>query len=257
MKITVCGAAGRMGQCILDLSRHDEVLQVCAAVEYETSPAIGTGVPAIIPVSALETVLPETEVLIDFTNPDSSLRNLEYAKKYKVPIVIGTTGFISEQKEKIAEAAKEIPVVFTPNMSVGVNILFKLVKEVAALIPDYDIEIVEIHHNKKKDSPSGTGAKLADIAAAAIGKNMNEVGVYGRKTIMGERKKDEIGVMSVRGGDIVGEHTVYFAGTGERLELTHRAQSRNTFGAGAIRAAKWVVGKEPGLYDMHDVLGLK
>ena len=118
MKITVCGAAGRMGQCILDLSRYDEALQVCAAVEYETSPAIGTGVPAIIPVSALGTVLPETEVLIDFTNPDSSLKNLEYAKKYKVPIVIGTTGFISEQKEKIAEAAKEIPVVFTPNMSV-------------------------------------------------------------------------------------------------------------------------------------------
>ena len=117
MKITVCGAAGRIKQCILDLSRYDEALQVCAAVEYETSPAIGTGVPAIIPVSALETVLPETEVLIDFTNPDSSLRNLEYAKKYKVPIVIGTTGFISEQKEKIAEAAKEIPVVFTPNMS--------------------------------------------------------------------------------------------------------------------------------------------
>lgn len=257
MKITVCGAAGRMGQCILELAKTDEAVQVCGAVEYDASPALGSGTPAIISAASIEEVLPETEVLIDFTNPDSALKNLEVAKKHKIPVVLGTTGFISEQKEKIAEAAKEIPVVFSPNMSVGVNILFKLVREVATLIPDYDIELLELHHNKKKDAPSGTAAKLADIIATAIGKNINEVGVYGRKAIMGERKKDEIGIMSIRGGDIVGEHTVYFAGTGERLELTHRAQSRSTLGAGAIRAAKWVVGKEPGLYDMQDVLGLK
>jgi 4-hydroxy-tetrahydrodipicolinate reductase len=257
MKITVCGAAGRMGQCIMELAKTDEAVQVCGAVEYDASPAIGTGIPAIIQASSIEEVLPSTEVLIDFTNPDSALKNLEIAKKHKIPVVIGTTGFIAEQKEKIAEAAKQIPVVFSPNMSVGVNILFKLVKEVASLIPDYDIELLELHHNKKKDAPSGTAAKLADIVAAAIGKNINDVATYGRKSIMGERAKDEIGIMSVRGGDIVGEHTVYFAGIGERLELTHRAQSRNTLGAGAIRAAKWLVGKEPGLYDMHDVLGLK
>jgi dihydrodipicolinate reductase len=257
MKITICGAAGRMGQSILDIAKTDENVQICGAVEYDASPAIGTGTPAIISASSIESVLPATEVLIDFTNPDNALKNLEFAKKYKIPVIIGTTGFIAEQKEKIAEAAKEIPVVLSPNMSVGVNILFKLVEEVTKLIPDYDIEILELHHNKKKDAPSGTAVKLADIAAAAIGKNMNEIGVYGRKTVLGERRKDEIGVMSIRGGDIVGEHTVYFAGTGERIELTHRAQSRNTFGAGAVRAAKWVIGKEPGLYDMQDVLGLK
>jgi 4-hydroxy-tetrahydrodipicolinate reductase len=257
MRITICGAAGRMGQSILDIAKIDENVQVCGAVEYENSPALGTGNPAILPASRIEEVLPGTEVLIDFTNPDNALKNLEFAKKYKIPVVIGTTGFISEQKEKIAEAAKEIPIVLSPNMSVGVNILFKLVEEVTKLIPDYDIEIVELHHNKKKDAPSGTAVKLADIAAAGIGKNMNEVGVYGRKSVLGERGKDEIGVLSVRGGDIVGEHTVYFAGIGERLELTHRAQSRNTFGAGAVRAAKWLIGKAPGLYDMQDVLGLK
>jgi 4-hydroxy-tetrahydrodipicolinate reductase len=257
MKITVCGAAGRMGKCIIELAKTDEAVQVCGAVEYDASPYIGSGTPAIIQASLIETVLPETEVMIDFTNPDSALKNLEVAKKHKMPVVIGTTGFIAEQKEKIKSAAQEIPVVFSPNMSVGVNILFKLVKEVATLIPDYDIELLELHHNKKKDAPSGTAAQLSDVVAAAIGKNINEVAVYGRKTIMGDRKKDEIGIMSIRGGDIVGEHTVYFAGIGERLELTHRAQSRNTLGAGAIRAAKWLVGKAPGLYDMQDVLGLK
>ncbi|MCL2144591.1 MAG: 4-hydroxy-tetrahydrodipicolinate reductase [Endomicrobia bacterium] len=257
MKITICGAAGRMGQSILDIAKIDETVQVCGAVEYESSSAIGTGHPVIIPVSKIEEVLPATEVLVDFTNPDTALKNVELAKKYKIPVIIGTTGFIAEQKEKIAEAAKKIPIVLSPNMSVGVNILFKLVEEVTKLIPDYDIEIVELHHNKKKDAPSGTAAKLSEIAAAAMGKNINDVGVYGRKTVLGDRKKDEIGVLSVRGGDIVGEHTVYFAGIGERIELSHKAQSRNTFGAGAVRAAKWIVGKEPGLYDMQDVLGLK
>jgi 4-hydroxy-tetrahydrodipicolinate reductase len=257
VKITVCGAAGRMGQSILNIAKIDETVQVCGAVEYESSSALGTGTPSIIPSSEIEKIMSETEVLIDFTNPDNALKNLEIAMKYKVPVVIGTTGFISEQKEKIAQAAKIIPIVLSPNMSVGVNILFRLVEEVTKLIPDYDIEILELHHNKKKDAPSGTAVKLADIAASGIGKSMNEIGVYGRKTVLGERKKDEIGVMSIRGGDIVGEHTVYFAGIGERIELTHRAQSRNTFGAGAVRAAKWIIGKEPGLYDMQDVLGLK
>jgi 4-hydroxy-tetrahydrodipicolinate reductase len=201
--------------------------------------------------------LHDTDVLIDFTNPDSALKNIEAAKKYNVPVVIGTTGFIDEQKEKITEISKVVPIVMSPNMSVGVNLLFKLVKEAANKIPDYDIEIVELHHNKKQDSPSGTAAKLAEIAAAAIGQNISEAGVYGRRSVHAVRRKDEIGIMSVRGGDIVGEHTVYFVGPGERIELTHRAQSRDTFAAGAVRAAKWLVDKKPGLYDMQDVLGLK
>ncbi len=257
MKIAVCGAAGRMGQAIMSVVKTDENVQVTGALEYENSPALGMGNPQIAPICDLEKYLPESDAMIDFTNPDSTLKNLETAKKFKIPVVIGTTGFISEQKEKIEDAAKVIPIVMSPNMSVGVNILFKLVEEVAKLIPDYDIEIVELHHNKKKDAPSGTAAKLAEVAATAIGKNISEVGVYGRKTLLGERRKDEIGILSVRAGDIVGDHTVYFAGSGERIELTHRAHSRETLAAGAVRAAKWLIGKEPGLYNMRDVLGIK
>lgn len=257
MKIAICGAAGRMGQAILALAKPDENVQIIGAFEYEGSSAIGSGTPPVEAVSCLEKHLSETDVLVDFTNPDSALKNLESARKYKIPIVIGTTGFIDEQKDIIAQAAKEIPVVMSPNMSVGVNILFKLVSSVAKRIPDYDIEILELHHNKKKDSPSGTAAKLAELVAAAEGRNINDVAVYGRKAIMTERKKDEIGIMSIRAGDIVGEHTVYFAGPGERIELTHRAHSRDTLAAGAIRAAKWLADKGPGLYDMLDVLGIK
>ncbi|MDR1696168.1 MAG: 4-hydroxy-tetrahydrodipicolinate reductase [Endomicrobium sp.] len=257
MKITVCGAAGRMGQAIISLVKIDETVQIAGALEYEGSAAIGTGNPVIESSCELEKYLPQSDVLIDFTNPDGALKNLAFAKKLNKPVVIGTTGFIAEQKDQIAEIAKSIPVVMSPNMSVGVNILFKLVDEVARLIPDYDIEIVELHHSKKKDAPSGTAAKLSEIAATATGQNINTVGVYGRKTVMGERKKDEIGVLSVRAGDIVGDHTVYFAGPGERIELVHRAHSRDTFAAGSIRAAKWLMGKEPGLYDMQDVLGIK
>lgn len=257
IKILVCGAAGRMGQAILSVSKSDENIEVAGALEYEGSAAIGTGAPEIVSIEELDKFLPKADVLIDFTNPDGALKNLELAKKHKKPVVIGTTGFIAEQKEEIAKIAKTIPVVMSPNMSVGVNILFKLVDSVAKRIPEYDIEIVELHHNKKKDSPSGTAAKLAEVAASAIGQNISEVGVYGRKSVMGERRKDEIGVMSVRAGDIVGDHTVYFAGPGERIELIHRAHSRDTFAAGAIRAAKWLVDQKSGLYDMQDVLGLK
>ncbi len=257
MKITVCGAAGRMGQAILAIAKSDENIEIAGALEYDGSKAIGTGDPVVSSVVDLEKFLPETDALIDFTNPESALRNLEAAGKYKVPVVIGTTGFNEEQRKKIAEISKSIPTVFSPNMSAGVNILFKLVEAVAKKIPDYDIEVVELHHNKKKDSPSGTAAKLAEIAAASIGKNISDAGVYGRHSADAVRKKDEIGLHSIRAGDIVGDHTVYFAGPGERIELTHRAHSRDTFAAGAVRAAKWAAGRKPGLYDMTDVLSLK
>jgi 4-hydroxy-tetrahydrodipicolinate reductase len=257
MKITVCGAAGRMGQAILAIAKSDENIEIAGALEYDGSKAIGTGDPVVSSVVDLEKFLPETDALIDFTNPESALRNLEAAGKYKVPVVIGTTGFNEEQRKKILKISKSIPTVFSPNMSVGVNILFELVETVAKKIPDYDIEIVELHHNKKKDSPSGTAAKLAEIAAVSIGKNIGDVGVYGRYSSNAERKKDEVGLHSVRAGDIVGDHTVYFAGSGERIELTHRAHSRDTFAAGAVRAAKWVAGRKSGLYDMADVLSLK
>jgi 4-hydroxy-tetrahydrodipicolinate reductase len=247
VKITVCGAAGRMGQAILAIMKSDENVKIAGALEYDGSRAIGTGDPVISSVGDLEKFLSETDALIDFTNPESALRNLEVAGKYKASAVVGTTGFNEEQRKKIAEISKSIPIVFSPNMSVGVNILFKLVEDVAKKNPDYDIEIVELHHNKKKDSPSGTAIKLAEIAAASIGKNISDA----------VRKKDEIGLHSIRAGDIVGDHTVYFAGLGERIELTHRAHSRDTFAVGAVRAAKWVAGRNPGLYDMTDVLSLK
>jgi len=254
MKIAICGAAGRMGRAIIGIAKADGNIEVSGAFEFDGNSAIGTGTPKILPVKDLGKELPKSDVLIDFTNPESTLSNLETAAKHKIPVVIGTTGFTQEQKNKIAETAKIIPVVLSPNMSVGVNLLFKLVEETARKISDYDIEIVELHHNKKKDAPSGTAAKLAECAAKGIGKNIGEIGVYGRQGIIGERKKDEIGVMSVRAGDIVGEHTVYFAGPGERIELTHRAHSRDTFAAGAVRAAKWLIGKPAGLYSMQDVL---
>jgi 4-hydroxy-tetrahydrodipicolinate reductase len=257
MKIIVCGAAGRMGQAIIAVAKADPNIQIAGALEYDGNGAIGTGDPIIISVKHLENFLDKADAVIDFTNPEGALKNLETAKKYNIPVIIGTTGFTEEQKSVILKVSKNIPVVFSPNMSVGVNILFKLIEEVAKKIPDYDIEIVELHHNKKKDSPSGTAAKLAEIAAFSLGENINDVGVYGRYSSDDARRKGEIGVLSVRAGDIVGDHTVYFAGPGERIELTHRAHSRDTFAAGAVRAAKWVVTQKPGLYDMADVLSLK
>ncbi|MDR1401054.1 MAG: 4-hydroxy-tetrahydrodipicolinate reductase [Endomicrobium sp.] len=257
MKIVICGAAGRMGQAIIKLAKLDEEVKILGVFESDGSMAIGTGDPIIYSVRDLKNFLSETDSVIDFTNPSSTLENLEFVKEFKVSLVIGTTGFNEKQKNKIVETSRSVPIVFSPNMSAGVNILFKLVETVVEKIPDYDIEIVELHHNKKKDSPSGTAAKLAEIAATSLGKNVKDIGVYGRYSSNTLRKKDEIGLFSIRAGDIVGDHTVYFAGPGERIELTHRAHSRNTFASGALRAAKWVVNQEPGLYDMIDVLNIK
>ncbi|MDR3113080.1 MAG: 4-hydroxy-tetrahydrodipicolinate reductase [Endomicrobium sp.] len=256
MKIAVCGAAGRMGQAIIGVAKVDGGVEIGGAFEYAGNPVVGQTICGIVidSVRNLDAEISKSDVLIDFTSPESALSNLETASKRKIPAVIGTTGFTLEQKEKIAQISKIIPVVLSPNMSVGVNLLFKLVEEAAKAMPDYDIEIVELHHNKKKDAPSGTAAKLAECAALARGKNIGEAAVYARHGVIGERKKDEIGVMSVRAGDIVGDHTVYFAGPGETIELTHRAHSRDTFAAGAVRAAKWLYGKSAGLYSMKDVL---
>jgi 4-hydroxy-tetrahydrodipicolinate reductase len=256
MKITICGAAGRMGRAILAVARELNI-QIIGALEHDRNEAIGTGNPTIFSINDLQKFLVNTDVMIDFTNPESTLKSLKIAEKCNVPVVIGTTGFSDEQKKTIVEISKNIPIVFSPNMSVGINILLKLVEIIAKKIPDYDIEIVELHHNKKKDSPSGTAAKLAEVAAYSIGKNINDVGVYSRHSADTIRKKNEIGILSIRAGDVIGDHTVYFVGSGERIELVHRAHSRNTFAAGAIRAAKWLSNKKFGLYDMTDVLSLK
>ncbi|MDR3048857.1 MAG: 4-hydroxy-tetrahydrodipicolinate reductase [Elusimicrobiota bacterium] len=256
MKIVVCGAAGRMGQAILNLAKADTSIEISGAVEFDESPAIGTGSPKISKASELPAILSADTVLIDFTNPQSALKNLEIARQKETAVVIGTTGFDASQKEQISKVAKEIPVLLSPNMSIGVNLLFKLVQEVSKAVSDYDIELVELHHNKKKDAPSGTAVKLAEIIADALGRNIEKDAVYERHSVNKARSKDEIGIMSVRAGDIVGDHTIYFAGPGERIELTHRAHSRDTFAAGAIRAAKWLSTQKSGLYDMQDVLSL-
>ncbi len=255
IKISVCGAAGRMGTSIIGLAKLDKDIEVTGALETAGNPALGSGSPSIS--DDISRVISLCDVLIDFTTPKASIEHLVEAIKNSKAIVIGTTGFSETEMSEIRAASKKIPVVCTPNMSVGVNLLFKLSEEAAKILPGYDIEIVELHHNKKKDAPSGTAAKLLEIISRALGKDPKKAGIYGRQGIVGARTSDEIGVMSVRAGDIVGEHTVYLAGPGERVELTHRAYTRDTFATGALRAAKWIYGKNPGLYDMQDVLGFK
>lgn len=266
IKLTVCGAAGRMGSRIIALSKEYEDLKVVGAVEASGNPKIGVDAGLVagvgnldVPITDdLEKVISDTDIVINFTNPEATLEHLAVVKKHKKSIVIGTTGFGNDQVKIIQESAKEIPIVFSPNMSIGVNLLFKILADVARVLgDDYDIEIVEAHHRMKKDAPSGTAIKMAKVIAEALGRNLDEVAVYARKGIIGERTKKEIGIQTVRAGDIVGEHTVLFGGLGERIEITHKASSRDTFARGALKAAKWLYGKSAGLYDMGDVLGIK
>jgi 4-hydroxy-tetrahydrodipicolinate reductase len=241
-----------MGTSILRLVKDDADITVAGAVEAAGKPDPGEGIRIE---RDLAGVIGNGDVVIDFTTPAATLEHLAVAVERRKPMVIGTTGFSDAEIGRIKEAARAIPVVFTPNMSVGVNILFRLAGEVAKTVPGYDMEIVELHHNQKKDAPSGTALKISRIIAESLGRNIDAVGVYGREGIIGPRRKEEIGVLAVRAGDIVGEHTVYFAGPGERIELTHRAHSRDPLAAGAITAAKWLASQKPGLYDMQDVLG--
>jgi 4-hydroxy-tetrahydrodipicolinate reductase len=251
MKITVCGAAGKMGKMIIGKILADSNLILTGVVESKGNSSIGQTVDKVKITDNFESALKLSDVAIDFTTPDATLEHLEIACKNKKAIIIGTTGIADNGIKKIKEASKEIPIVFTPNMSVGVNLLFKLVDEVAGVLSNYDVEIVEAHHNQKKDAPSGTALKLAEI----ISKKLKLTQVYGRQGNVGPRKR-EIGIHAVRAGDIVGEHNVIFAGPGERIELIHKAHSRETFAVGAVEAAKWIYNKKPGLYDMQNVLGL-
>ena len=203
----------------------------------------------------MEEIIQNADQIIEFTNPQVSLEHLEIAAKYKKAMIIGSTGFSGEEITKMKNLSRNIPFLFSPNMSLGVNLLFKLAAETAAALgDDYDIEIVEAHHRFKKDAPSGTAKKLAQEIAQAKGINLNEVAIYGREGIIGERKKGEIGIHSIRGGDIAGEHTVMFTALGERLQLSHKAHSRDTFAHGSIQAIKFMEGKSPGFYEMKDVL---
>ncbi len=266
IKTIVCGACGKMGRRICTLMEDDEYLNLAGAIEAKDSKYIGSDIGSVcgikdknINVKAnLNEIIDKGEVLIDFSIPQSTLSNVRIAAENKKAIVIGTTGFSNEEIEEIKKLSVRIPIVLAPNMSLGVNILFKLVENVANILKDdYDIEIVEMHHRFKKDAPSGTALKLGEYAAKGLDKNLDDIAVCGRQGIIGERKKQEIGIMSLRGGDVVGDHTVIFAGLGERIELSHKATSRDTFALGALRAAKWVIDKVPGLYNMQDVLGIR
>jgi len=258
VKVIVCGACGRMGRRIIDILSQDEDTELVGAIEAKTHKALGTQVtPEVKVTDNLGKIIDRAEVVIDFTSPQASLENLEVASRFKKPMVIGATGHTEQEKKLVIEKTKTIPLLMAPNMSLGVNLLFKLVDRVARVLKGYDVEIIEAHHNRKKDAPSGTAARLAENIAQALNLNLKEAGVYGRKGMVGPRKPQEIGMHAVRAGDIVGEHTIIFAGMGERLELTHRAHSRDCFARGAVEAAKWIIRQPLGFYDMQDFLGLR
>ena len=266
IRAAVAGIAGRMGSRVAQVLRESEGMELSGGFEFSGHPLVGKdlaeavgGSPTGVKIAGrIEEVLDSADVIIDFTNAASSLENLKAASARGLPMVIGSTGFTPEQLDQAKVIASSVSAVISPNMSVGVNILFKLVAEAARLLgDDCDIEIVEAHHRFKKDAPSGTALKLARIVASALGRDLDEVGVYARHGMIGERTGPEIGIQTIRGGDIVGEHTVMFASLGERMELTHKAHNRDNFARGAVRAARWVVDKPHGVYDMSDVLGIK
>jgi 4-hydroxy-tetrahydrodipicolinate reductase len=263
VRVVVTGAAGRMGSQIVRLLPGADGLALHAAVERPGGPAGDAGVLAGLPPNGLAVLhdlaaaLEGADVVVDFTNHEASARHAEICAGKGVAIVIGSTGFTPEARARVEAAARRIPVVLSPNMSVGVNVLFALVSRAAGILGDaFDVEVLEIHHRKKKDAPSGTAEKLGEIAAAALGRS-REMLAYERHGIIGERPAGQVGVQALRGGDVVGEHTVLFCGEGERLELTHRATSREQFARGALRAARWIAGRPPGMHEMADVLGLR
>ena len=260
--IAIAGASGRMGRILFEACAADAETSLVAALDAPQSPAIGVSAKAFggnanVAVAAHAAGVPRGSMLIDFTRPEATLAYLEACVVGGVGMVIGTTGFDDAGKAKIAEAAKKIPIVFSPNFSVGVNTVFKLLELAAkSLNEGYDVEIVEMHHRMKVDAPSGTALKLGEIIAEAQGTQLADRAVYAREGRTGERKNGTIGFAALRGGDVVGDHTVVFAGIGERIEITHKSASRATYAVGAIRAAKFLQGKSSGLFDMHDVLGL-
>lgn len=265
-RIAVIGAAGRMGKTLIEAISQAEGAQLTAAIERPESSLVGSdagelagvGRNGVVVQDSLGKVLDDFDVLIDFTHPSTTLVNLELCRGAGKAMVIGTTGFTDQQKELLSKAATEIPIVFAPNFSVGVNLCLKLLDMAARVMGDEaDIEIIEAHHRHKVDAPSGTALRMGEVVASAVGRDLNEVAVYGREGQTGARDRQTIGFATVRAGDVVGDHTVLFATEGERVEITHKASSRMTFAKGAVRSALWLDGRGAGLYDMQDVLSLK
>ncbi|MGV6815671.1 MAG: 4-hydroxy-tetrahydrodipicolinate reductase [Thiotrichales bacterium] len=264
-RIAVVGAGGRMGKALIEASRIDENTVLAAATERPESSLVGADAGELAGVGKLDVIVadsldacPDFDVLIDFTSPAASLAHLDFCRSRQRRMVIGTTGFAEPEKKHIAQAAEAIPVVMAPNMSVGVNLCLKLLDTAARVLgDDVDIEVIEAHHRHKVDAPSGTALRMGEVVADALGRDLEKCAVYGREGHTGARSRETIGFETIRAGDIVGDHTVLFAGDGERVEITHKASSRMTFAQGAVRAAKWLMGQNAGLYDMQDVLGLK
>ncbi len=263
LRVAVAGATGRMGHMLIEAVLAADDLALAGALDVASSPALGHDAAAFsgrasgVPVTAdLRTGLANAQVLVDFTRPEGTLAHLAACRELGVKAVIGTTGFSDAQKAQIAEHAKHIAIVMAPNMSVGVNLMLRLLDTAArALAQGYDIEIIEAHHRHKVDAPSGTALTMGEVVAAALGRDLKTCAVYGREGVTGERDPSTIGFATIRGGDIVGDHTVLFAGTGERIEITHKSASRAGYAQGSLRAARFLVSRASGLYGMNDVLG--
>jgi 4-hydroxy-tetrahydrodipicolinate reductase len=265
IKAIVAGAAGRMGGRIIHMIQKSQDVTLAAAFEHPDHPSVNQEVGQVVGLGelrvkiagSLKEVIDLGEVLIDFTTPEGTLGNVRVAVDRGLPMVIGTTGITGDMLKEVTKLAPKTRCVMAPNMSVGVNVMFKIAGEMAGILGnDYDMEILEVHHRLKKDAPSGTAMRLANILADSVDRDVEKVAVYERKGMIGERRDEEIGIQTWRAGDITGEHTVMFGGIGERLELTHRAHNRDNFARGALRAAVWVKQQPVGLYDMQDVLGL-
>jgi 4-hydroxy-tetrahydrodipicolinate reductase len=263
--VVIAGAAGRMGSRLVALLQDEPSLKLVAALEAPGHVAIGRDAGELAGIARLglsitsdpEEVLKQDRILIEFSVPEASLSHLRIVARTGGRAVIGTTGFSAAQKEEVTELARQAPILLSPNMSVAVNVAFRVLADIARMLgDDYDVEITETHHRFKKDAPSGTALRLAEVIAESLGRDLSKTAVYGRQGLPGERTRTEIGMLSLRSGDVVGEHTVSFGALGERLELTHRAHSRDTFARGALRAARFIAGARPGLYSMQDVLGL-
>lgn len=265
LKIAVAGASGRMGHMLVEAIVNADDATLSGALDIATSPAIGTdaaaflGKPAGVPIeSDFAKGLADAEFLIDFTRPEGTLEHLKYCAAHGIKMIIGTTGFEAAGKAAITEAAKYTAIMFAPNMSVGVNVTMKLLEMAAKNFSEgYDIEIIEAHHRNKVDAPSGTAIKMGEVIAGALGKQLNDVAVWAREGVTGARDPSSIGFATVRGGDIIGDHTVLFAGDGERIEISHKSSSRVSYAHGSLRAARFLADKKTGLFDMQDVLGLR
>jgi len=265
LKLAVAGASGRMGRMLIEAILADPQARLTGALDIASAPELGSdaaaflGKPIGVPICAdLSTGLTQAHCLIDFTRPEGTLQHVAYCAEHGIKMIIGTTGFDEAGKAAIAAAAQRTAIVFAPNMSVGVNVTLKLLEMAARSFAEgYDIEVIEAHHRHKVDAPSGTALKMGEVIATALGRDLKQVGVFAREGVTGEREPSSIGFSTIRGGDIVGDHTVLFAGIGERIEITHKSSSRVTYAHGSLRAAHFLQQKDTGLYDMQDVLGLR